>query len=637
MLEQLCVELCVAILVDNASQEQIQAAFDWLERSNLFLVPLDEHQGWYRFHPLFRPLLQQRLREHISTEELAKLHKRASFWYAEQGLIEEALEHALAAGDALGAANLVEAHVLSAFAQQRLVALERWLRLLPEDQIQGSPSLLFARAWILQINGQIKDIPRLLKDAEQLLAANGSNASDQEDLYSRNLHALIALGWSFLQFFAGQAQASLESARSSLAWLPPDRVDIASLVMQYLAWSYQACGLEEVAHLELRQAMAKLSAYPIFTARLLFAQAPVYLAAGKLHQAEHTARHLLRIAQEADLVVSQHFAHWLLGVVHYEWNKLDEAVYHFSVVIANQHQAHFWVVQDALRGLTLTYQAQGLGTQAQETARTLIELVQERHNIHELLTAYAFCGQLALLQGDVEQASQWLELAGEQEALGPMMFLEDPPITRAWLLLAKGDEVSVEHGQVLLTHLLQHVEAMHSTRKTIHVLALQAWAYDLQGRESKALEVLERALTLACPGGFIRTFANMPQLVTLLHELRKGSKACQEVDQTLDRYLQHILAAISTRVASPVSTETLLLQEGLDPLTDRELYILRLLDQDLKNKEIARKLVVTTGTVNVHTSNIYRKLGVNNRRSAVSLARALGFLRASQAGRPQLQ
>ena len=274
----------------------------------------------------------------------------------------------------------------------------------------------------------------------------------------------------------------------------------------------------------------------------------MYLAAGKLHLAEHTARNLLRPAQQADLVVSQHFAHWLLGVVHYEWNKLDAAVYHFSVVIANQHQAHFWVVQDALRGLTLTYQAQGLGTQAQETARTLIELVQERHNIHELLTAYAFCGQLALLQGDVEQASQWLELAGEQEALGPMMFLEDPPITKAWLLLAKGDEVSVEHGQALITHLLQHVEAMNSTRKTINVLALQAWAYDLQGRESKALEVLERALTLACPGGFIRTFADLPPLVYVLQGLRKRRKARKEINQTLDTYLQDLLAAISSKL-----------------------------------------------------------------------------------------
>src|SRR5438552_42685 len=178
---------------------------------------------------------------------------------------------------------------------------------------------------------------------------------------------------------------------------------------------------------------------------------------GKLPHVEHTARHLLHIAREAELVISQHYAHWLLGLVHYEQNRLDEAAYHFSAVVANQHQAHFWVVQDALRGLALTYQAQGLVTQAQETAHTLLALVQEQHNISDIMTAYAFCGRLALVQDEVEQAEQWLELAGEQAVLGPMMFLEDPPITKAWLLLAKGDEVSVAQGQALLTHLLQHV------------------------------------------------------------------------------------------------------------------------------------------------------------------------------------
>ena len=122
-----------------------------------------------------------------------------------------------------------------------------------------------------------------------------------------------------------------------------------------------------------------------------------------------------------------------------------------------------------------------------------------------------------------------------------MPFLEDPPVTRAWLLLAKGDEVSVAHGQALLTHLLRHVETMHSTRKMIGVLALQAWAYDLQGRESEALEVLERALALARPGGFIRTFADLPPLVRLIHELRKRRKARRQIDRKLDAYLQDIL------------------------------------------------------------------------------------------------
>ena len=218
-----------------------------------------------------------------------------------------------------------------------------------------------------------------------------------------------------------------------------------------------------------------------------------------------------------------------------------------------------------------------------------------------------------------------------------MPFREDPPITKAWLLVAKGDEVSVAHGQTLLAHLLQHVEAIHNTRKMIEVLALQAWAYDLQNRESEALEVLERVLALARPAGFIRTFADLQPLARLLHELRKRRKSRQEVDRKLDTYLQHILAAMNSSAVPPVSTEVLLRQEGLEPLTDRELSILRLLDKDFTNKEIARQLVITTGTVKVHISNVYRKLSVNNRRAAVSLARALGFLAADQAFRPQLK
>ena len=401
--------------------------------------------------------------------------------------------------------------------------------------------------------------------------------------------------------------------------------------MTFLAWSYQAIGQEEVALLELNNALNERSTYLTSTARLLLAQARVYLAAGKLHQVEHTARHLLQVAQKADLAFSHYWAHWLLGVVHYEWNNLDAAIYHFSVVIANQHQAHFWAVQDAMYGLALAYQAQGSSTQAQETARALLALMQEQHNMRQLAIAKALCGQLALLQGDVEQASQWLELVGEQEMLGPMMLLESPPITKAWMLLAKSDEVSVEHGQVLLAHLLQHVETMHNTSKTIQVLALQTWAYDLQGRKSEALEVLERALALAHPGGFIRTFADLPMLVNVLQKLRARRKARKEVDRKFDTYLQHLLVAMSSRAASSMPREALLRQVGLEPLTKRELQILYLLDKGLTNKEIARELMLTTGTVKVHTSNVYRKLSVNNRRAAVTLAKALGYMPANQA------
>jgi LuxR family maltose regulon positive regulatory protein len=143
--------------------------------------------------------------------------------------------------------------------------------------------------------------------------------------------------------------------------------------------------------------------------------------------------------------------------------------------------------------------------------------------------------------------------------------------------------------------------------------------------------VLERALALARPGGFIRTFADIPSLVRLLHELRKRRKARQEVDGKLDTYLQHLLAAMSPLSAPSMSKEDLLQQEGLEPLSECELQILHLLDKDLTNKEIARELMVTPGTVKVHTNNVYRKLSVNNRRAAVTLAKALVFLAANQA------
>jgi LuxR family maltose regulon positive regulatory protein len=637
VLEQFCAELCTAIIGSDTSYEHVQATLNWLERSNVFIIPLDERQGWYRFHHLFQQLLQQRLQRHSSTEELATLHRRASAWYVKQGLIEEALDHALAAGDAAGAAHLVEAQFLPAFKREQLVQVELWLHLLPEEQIQGSPVLLVAQVWILQAHGQLKDLPRLLTTAEQLLDASSNGVRNLDDPHSRLLHALIATAWSLFQYFTGKVQASMASAQSALEWLPPGEEYVASIALVFLAWSNQSCGQEDSALVALQQALRDHSTHLNSTARLLYAQAWIYLAAGKLHQVEHSARHLLRLAQEADLALSQYWAHWLLGLVYYEWNNQDAAVYHFSAVVANQHQAHFWVVRDAMCGLALAYQAQGLDAQAQETAQGLLELVQEQHNIRELMTAYAFSGRLALLQDEVEQAGQWLELVGEQEVLGPLMFFEDPPVTRAWLLLAKGAEVSVVHGQALLTNLLQHVEAMHNTPKTIQVLALQAWAYELQGRESEALAVLEDALSLARPAGFNRTFADLPPLVNVLQGLRKRRKERREIDTKLDTYLQDLLAAMSSNAVQPVSTEALLRQEGLESLTGRELQILGLLDKDLSNKEIARELVLTTGTVKVHTSNVYRKLSVNNRRAAVSLAKALGFLTVDQTARPQLQ
>jgi ATP/maltotriose-dependent transcriptional regulator MalT len=208
--------------------------------------------------------------------------------------------------DRLISSYLVEALVLPAFKQEQLVQLERWLRLLPEEQIQSSPVLLFARAWSLQAHGQLFELPHVLTTAEQLLATSDSSSRDLDDPQHRLLHALMTILWSQFQYFTGQAQVSLESARSALAWLPPGEEYVASFALVFLAWSIQAIGNEDVALVALQQALRDRSTHLNATARLLFAQSGVYLAAGKLPQLEHTARHLLQITQNDDLVGYSH-------------------------------------------------------------------------------------------------------------------------------------------------------------------------------------------------------------------------------------------------------------------------------------------------------------------------------------------
>ena len=376
LLEQFCAEVCVALLGDETSHAEVQATLNWLKGTNLFLVPLDEHQGWYRLHHLFQDLLQQRLRKRSSTEELAELHRRASAWYAGQGLLDEAVHHALAAGDASGAARLVEAHVLLAFDQDQWWPMERWLRLLPEEQVQANPGLLVARAWVSWIRGQLQDMPPLLRAAERLIATSSGELPDPSGIASQLLHALIATLWSCVQFYTGQVQPCLHSALSALERLSPEEEYVASCALVMLAQARQAAGQEEVALAELHQALRAQPARPAITVRLLFAQGDIYLAAGKLPQLEHTARHILTLAREADLAVTQNWVQWALGVVSYEWNQLDAAVYHFSAVLVDRHRAHTWTVREAMYGLALAYQAQGLGIRAHETTEALLDWVQ---------------------------------------------------------------------------------------------------------------------------------------------------------------------------------------------------------------------------------------------------------------------
>lgn len=152
-LKRFCVPLCEAVTDFNLDESQEILAE--IELQNLFLVPLDFERGWYRYHHLFQDVLHGRLQDRFSREEVEILHRKASAWLARNGFIGEALRHALASGAVIEAAQLVEENRHSALNREDWPTLERWLDMLPEEIIQRNPALLLAKAWVLDIRGQL--------------------------------------------------------------------------------------------------------------------------------------------------------------------------------------------------------------------------------------------------------------------------------------------------------------------------------------------------------------------------------------------------------------------------------------------------------------------------------------------------
>ena len=209
ILDRFCVSLCEAVLAGEESNYDARACVDWVERANLFVIALQGRE-WYRYHHLFQDALLQRLRAEVAPEQVAELHRRAAAWFAERGLADEALRHALAANDFELAARIMQQRLLDVLNREDRPILESWLRLLPEDFVQRHPWLLMMKALALLLAWQLSPLPGVLTRIEALLeGGDGASvlARDAHDLPV--LRGLIALCWGILAFFGGQAERAL--------------------------------------------------------------------------------------------------------------------------------------------------------------------------------------------------------------------------------------------------------------------------------------------------------------------------------------------------------------------------------------------------------------------------------------------
>jgi LuxR family maltose regulon positive regulatory protein len=545
------------------------------------------------------------------------LHGRASAWFANHGQIDEAIQHAVAAGDAAGATRLVEQHAGRAV-DTDWSAIERWLGLLPAELIQSRPALLLAQCWVAFFRHAWGRIGSLLDRTEALLATERELPPEWVEALRAEINAWRAYLW----VQSGDGPRAVEHAQRAWDHLPATSAPALGRAGAVLAMARRLSGQPGAALAVLHDPrVAELDTHPVAKARLVVGVAYGQLAAANLPDFETLIQRAREIVAGTGHQPSEGWIDYWLGRVHYEWNHLEAAREHYAAAVARRDRTHFYPLRGSLQGLALTCQAMGRSGEAVELADSLVELALATRDGEAEENARAFRARLALLQGDLATAVRWLHLARPEARFEWANAIEVPAITRARVLVAQRTEATLREGLRGLEELLALYEARHETLRAIELLALQALAHRGQSEMESALAALERALALAAPGGLIRTFVDLgPPLAALLVELARRTEHGEYVSQLLSAFKDRPLVVPAT--PSPEGPFPL-----FEPLTDREVDVLQLLAARYTNKEIASRLQISRHTVTSHTVNIYQKLQVTGRRDAAQRARELGLLK----------
>ena len=628
ILDRLNGALCDAVIVDRAGAGTSQQHLEWLESENVFTSALDDQGEWYRYHSLFRRLLLDQLERRYRAEQVAELHRRASAWYAANAFVEDALHHALAAGDTTSAAQIVEAYRNQALNRSQFQRLEQWLKRLPARLIEERPCLLIIEAWLLAERWRTPDMNALLDRIEALLPN-----TTLSEIERTNLESEIAALRSDYCYFIGDRAGLLRFSHRAL--------DIAPMTLSYVrrfAWlNYLAAlqlhgdfsALQDALHTSLREDRFHGDAFPV--SPLITHCAASWMGAD-LTTLQQSALHLLRLTQERNLLNEQGWAHLYLGCVAYQRNELESAIQAFTTIVSRPYGSHGHVFWQGAFGLAAVYCAQGEGEQAQALSDSLLATALEMGGanvMEELRTLQAF---VALQCGNKVAARRWAATYDRTQPIAPMSMFYAAPLVLARILFSDATPQNLVDAEAWIAHVYEFSLATYNLRVQIEMLALQALLHELRSDRKAALAALEQAMRLATPGGLVRIFVDLGAgLAPLLTELEERGSAPDLVCRIL-RSLPSMPASgkqltTTDHYRTPTADGSEIDHNAyIEPLTRREVEVLELLTQRLTAPEIAKQLVISENTVKRHRTNIYQKLGVNNRRDALTVARKMHLI-----------
>jgi ATP/maltotriose-dependent transcriptional regulator MalT len=605
ILERLNASLCTALTGRTDSQLMLEE----LERNNLFLTALDDERRWFRYHQLLADVLFQRLTERSPTA-LLELHLSASEWFESEGLVTEAVNHALAAHDWERVARLIGDASESLRQRGEIATLTNWIQALPESVRRSHPALCLTYARALINVSRYADAETFILEAEHGLEGHAQVNDPRIDSLRGKALALRAQFANTRNEFT----QAIELAQRAEHLLPSDDVSWRSGVLLILASALRFTSNWLKANETYQTAAALKESIGDYSNAVfaLSSRGEGLEAIGKLRQAAQQFEEVLRLTRVWRIPNAPMTGYaWIgLGRVRYEWNELETALHDVQTGIERAEQAG--IMDVLLRG----YHAKARIRRAQGDIDSALAALYQADAVAEKMGVVyvkdwisALRVQVWLARGEMEAALDWAShFAGEmQDAIFPSV-----PITLAKIWLSQREP---EKALTLLDHALQSAQAVGRLGNAIHILAVQAIVYHAQGQPVQAFAKLEHAMELAEPEGYVRVFVDEgAPMARLLRRMLTRSSA--------SKYIRRLLEALGepTNVDMPVATNL------IEPLSQRELEVLRLIVEGATNREIADELVLTVNTVKRHISNIFGKLHVSNRAQAIAQARALNIL-----------
>jgi LuxR family maltose regulon positive regulatory protein len=634
LLERLSGELCDAVTGRDGSQAMLER----VEEAGLFLVPLDEVRGWWRYHHLFADLLRTRLQQQ-RPGRVPALHRAAAAWCEDHGLADDAVRHALAAGDAAWSMRLVERHADAFLLRSEGATLLRWLAALPAGLVGSRPRLLLAQARLALLSHRVEAAEGALDAAERALARTPGVADEPFEpsvgraaSHLANVPAAIALGRTLLAALHGDAERAIAFGRRTLAEVGEGEWLLASHANGYLGVAEWLRGqlAEAEGALSSSIAQGRAAGQPTMTAWGYQDLGQVQRARGRLDTAASTYRQALEDVAAAGRTAcpADGIAYVGLAEVSYQRNELDTALRHVSEGIGACRQLNF--TQPLATGLaTLAWirQAKGDAAGAREAMEEAVQAGSGPGVAGLLNPVPAQRARLQLAQGKVASAARWAQLRGLAPDDEPGYPQEPDYLVLARVLLAQD-----RPGAAVALLEWLHAAAVRQDRagSVIEIQALQALAFAAVGEETAAVDALAGALTLACPQGYVRVFADEgPPMAALLGQLVAAQRAERAAARSVTLgCLARVLGAFDEKPAGPGGGRgAAAVVPGLvEQLTARELEVLALLAAGAPNPRIAEQLVVSLDTVKKHVSHVLSKLGAANRTEAVTRARQLGLI-----------